>query len=113
MLTLNHAYIGTVSFLILFQQNPRVMILFDKRITTSDKLVSLQLFKQLQLVSCKPETNSQNYAGFSFDVKEFNDIIRSNCTYGRRNEVSTQTSEGDFRESARAWSPSMINRKQL
>lgn len=89
------------------------MILFDNRIATDDKLFSLQLFKQLQLVSCKSETNDQNYAGFSFDVREFNDMIRSNCTFGRKNEGSTQTSEIDFRESARAWSPSMINRRQL
>lgn len=87
------------------------MILFDNRTPLGDRLVLLQIFKRLNCLSCKSSTGTESYAGFSFDIKEFNSIIRANFTQKTKREIATQTCEDDFLEAARANSPSMIRRR--
>lgn len=86
------------------------MILFDREVPIHKKWIPMRIFRRLRMKSCKSSSNKLKYTGFSFDIGDFNNVIHSEIAH-KKVEVSTQTCEADFFESARAWSPSMIRRQ--
>lgn len=84
------------------------MILYGK---DSDRLISLRIFERLPYRDCRSSTGSGDFFGYSFDVKDFNNAIRSKLTPREMKNVSTQTCDEDFYVAVRAASPSVINKE--